>query len=218
MSRLALPMAAAAALLACKQDRDAPAREGKEVKVPVKPLAAQAVPLSAEQEAHAKQLVRDSCLACHSNEMMEQQRLTPAQWTANVKKMQGWGAPMEGDEPQLLTAYLSQRYHVDAGPFELAAADPAHVAAAIAPTPDGPFAGGDAKRGLAVYTSSCASCHGPDARGAAVGTNLVDRPVLYRAAEFAEVVKKGRNRMPETPNVRDADIASLLAYLRSLRG
>lgn len=217
MSRLTMSLAAAA-LIACRPQQDTPAGEGKDVKVAAKPAAAQLAPLSAEQEAHAKQLVRDSCLACHSAEMMEQQRLTPAQWTANVKKMQGWGAPMEGDEPQLLAAFLAQRYHLDAGQFELAAADPAQVEAAIAPTPDGEFAGGDSKRGQAVYTNSCASCHGPDARGAAVGTNLLDRPVLYRAAEFAELVKKGRNRMPETPNVGPADIAALLAYLRSLRG
>jgi len=170
--------------------------------------------LSAEQRAQARNLVEQSCLMCHSIDMLEQQRLTPAQWAASVKKMQGWGAPLEPGEPELLAAYLSSRFHLDAGPWEPPAAEPPDIAA----TPDGPWAGGDARRGEAVYRGSCASCHGLDARGAAVGTNLVDRPVLYRAGDFDALVKKGRGRMPETPGIRQADIAALLAYLRTLRG
>ena len=220
MNRIAIGLAAAAlvAASACAQKKDAPAADGKDVKVAAKPAAAELPPLNAGQRAQAKLLVRDNCLACHSGEMLEQQRLTPAQWTANVKKMQGWGAAIDAEELPLVAAYLAQGQGLDAGPYTVASANGAVVEAEIAPLPDGPFKGGDPKRGASVWTSSCASCHGADAKGALAGINLVDRPVLYRAAEFAEVVKKGRNKMPEAPTVQDLDIAALLAYLRTLRG
>ena len=175
-------------------------------------------PLTDAQQAQAKLLVRDNCLACHTGEMLDQQRLTAGQWTANVKKMQGWGALLETEQTALVAAWLASRYGLDAGPYEAAAAAPAEVEAAIAPTSDGEYQGGDQQRGQAFYAAACLSCHGPEAKGAAVGVNLVDRPILYRAAEFAEVVKKGRNKMPEAPGVQTADIASLLVYLRTLKG
>jgi mono/diheme cytochrome c family protein len=217
MNRFAPSIAIAGALFAasaCTEKKEAPKAAQPAPAAAPAPMG----PLTAEQEARAKLAVRESCQMCHSAEMLEQQRLTPAQWAANVKKMQGWGAPLEGDDLPLVTAYLAKHQGLEAGPWAMPPVSKAQAEAALAPTPDGPFADGDAKRGQAVYASSCASCHGPDARGAAVGINLVDRPVLYRAAEFAEVVRKGRNKMPQAAYVQNMDIAALLAYLRTLRG
>ena len=216
-------MAFAAVVTAgCTDSKPAPAAPvvdaGPAAAAPAPAAPAPLGPLTEAQQAHARLLVRDNCLACHTGEMLDQQRLTAGQWTANVKKMQGWGAPLEAEETALVAAWLASRYGLDAGPYEAAAAAPADVEAAIAPTPDGDYKGGDEQRGKAFYAAACLSCHGPDAKGAAVGINLVDRPILYRAAEFAEVVKKGRNKMPEAPGAQTADIASLLVYLRSLKG
>jgi mono/diheme cytochrome c family protein len=155
---------------------------------------------------------------CHSSAMLQQQRLTPAQWAASVKKMQGWGAPFEPGEAELVAAYLAEQYGLSVGPYAIPPVDRAQAEASLAPQPDGDLAGGDAHRGEQIFKSSCAKCHGLDARGDKVGTNLVDRPVLYRAADFASVITKGRNRMPETPGLQRTDLAALLAYLRSLRG
>ena len=44
--------------------------------------------------------------------------------------------------------------------------------------------------------AQCATCHGPDARGADLGTCLVEKEVLLRPADYDEVVRKGRRRMP----------------------
>jgi len=60
-------------------------------------------------------------------------------------------------------------------------------------------------------------CHGADGRGSVQGTNLVDRPLLYRASEFAEAVQRGRGRMPAFTLYKDQEIGALLAYLRPLR-
>ena len=211
-------LAAACADKPVAQPADAGAGDAGIMATPAAPAPAPLGPLNEAQTAQAQLLVRDNCLGCHTAEMLDQQRLTAAQWAATVKKMQGWGAPVEADAAPLVAAYLSQRYGLDAGPYELAPADPAAVEASIAATPDGDYAGGDPQRGQAFYKSSCLSCHGEQAKGAAVGVNLVDRPILYRAQEFAEVIKKGRNKMPEAPTAQTADIASLLAYLRTLKG
>ena len=35
---------------------------------------------------------KSSCLACHGEDVIQQQRLTSAQWDAEINKMVGWGA------------------------------------------------------------------------------------------------------------------------------
>jgi mono/diheme cytochrome c family protein len=205
-----------AAAAGCKQD--VPAGEGATQKVAPKKAEIVAGKLTASQQAQGKALVQNSCLACHTSEMVEQQRLTPAQWQANVKKMQGWGAPLEQDEPELVAAYLAQHHGLDAGAYQLPEIHTGEAEAQLAPLPDGDLSGGDTKRGEQVYRTSCATCHGNDGKGAALGVNLIDRPVLYRAPDFSLVVIKGRNRMPETTGIQKPDIAAVLAYLRTLRG
>jgi cytochrome c2 len=170
-------------------------------------------------DAAAQALIVDDCLSCHAREMVAQQRLTPAQWGAVVKKMHGWGAPVEPENIDPLVAYLAAKYGPSAGPYRVDTISAAEAEAAIAPQPDGAFAGGDAKRGAASYHDLCATCHAEDARGAALGVALTDRPLLYRAAEFSRIVRSGRGRMPafREQDVPDSSLADLLAYLRGLR-
>ena len=175
-------------------------------------------PLGAEQRAQAELAITNNCLACHTHEMLDQQRLTPAQWAANVKKMQGWGAPLEPGELELVTSYLSEKYGPSAGTYGIPEVDSKVAAASMAPTPDADWGNGEVAKGETLYKASCLSCHGADGKGERLGVNVVDRPVLYRAADFAQMVIKGRNRMPETTGVQKADIAALLAYLRTLKG
>ena len=181
------------------------------------PAIPNVAPMISPAAAHA--LIADSCLSCHSEEMIAQQRLTLSQWTAVVKKMRGWGAPLEAENIEPLVAYLATIHGPAAGPYRVATLSAEGAAAAIAPQPDGPFAGGNAGRGKATYHELCAACHGEDARGAEMGVGLADRPVLYRATDFARVVRLGRGRMPA---FRDQDapeprIADVLAHLRTLR-
>jgi mono/diheme cytochrome c family protein len=161
-------------------------------------------------------LVRDACLMCHDETMLSQQRLTPAQWSAVTKKMQGWGAPLAGDEAPRVASYLAGRYGLNAPPVVLAEVDARAAADSLRPTPDGPLAGGDAREGARIYGQACATCHGAKGHGDALGTNLADRPLLYRAAEFADAVRRGRRQMPEFA-LGDREVGALLAYLRGLR-
>lgn len=50
---------------------------------------------------------RSSCLVCHGTDMMEQQRLTRAQWDREITKMTNWGAQVKPEDREALLNYLS---------------------------------------------------------------------------------------------------------------
>lgn len=52
-----------------------------------------------------------TCLICHDEGMMVQQRLTPAQWDREVNKMVGWGAPLKPEDRAEILKYLSSQFH-----------------------------------------------------------------------------------------------------------
>jgi mono/diheme cytochrome c family protein len=49
-----------------------------------------------------------------------------------------------------------------------------------------------------------------------MGVALAGRHVLDRAPDFARAIRSGRGRMPEYPDTTDAEIADMMAYVRSL--
>ena len=172
-------------------------------------------PPPAPPRDHGQELIVEGCLSCHTEEILRQQRLSAAQWEKVVKKMAGWGANVSSDDLPVVSAYLATHYGPDAGTYEVGYIGPAQADREIAPLDDGSFAGGTADRGGSIYATRCASCHGADARGQ-VGVNLVDRPLLYRAADFARTLRDGRAKMPAQPSTTDGEVADLLAHLRRL--
>jgi len=52
-------------------------------------------------EAVARRSLQENCSICHDDSMVTQQRLTPAQWKAEIEKMVSWGAalPVEAQRP-----------------------------------------------------------------------------------------------------------------------
>jgi mono/diheme cytochrome c family protein len=161
-------------------------------------------------------MLEQDCLACHSESLVRQQRLTPAQWAKSNDKMRKWGAPIEQEEVEPLAGQLAAAYGLHAGPYRPASLSAAEAASLFTPLPDGPFAGGSRSQGRAVYADRCEPCHGSDGRGGDMGTCLAGRLVLDRAPDLAATVRAGRGRMPAWPEATDADLGSLLAYLRSL--
>ena len=161
-------------------------------------------------------LVVNNCLQCHSDEMLAQQRLTPKQWAAVVKKMIGWGAPVEPENVEPLVAWLAAHYNLEQPAYVPPRLTTADAEAAFGPLPDGPYKGGSQKKGKALYAQACASCHGADGHGSPTGMNLADRLLSWRAAEFVQPVRVGRGRMPAFSTLSRADFAALLAYVRTL--
>jgi ubiquinol-cytochrome c reductase cytochrome c subunit len=162
-----------------------------------------------------------NCLICHSEELISGQRLTEKQWTAEVEKMIGWGAPLPPEFKTPLIGYLFSLYS-DKTPKT--APPTLGVEEALALDRIDPmgspalYSGGDVDRGAALYAEHCSKCHGTEARGGDLGQSLVERPILYREAEFAEILRKGRNRMPGFSVILDNSCESdLVAWLRSKR-
>lgn len=66
------------------------------------------------------------CMICHTTAYISQQRLTAAQWEKTVKKMRGWGAPIDDAEVAALSRYFAVHFPVDLpDPVRLAVAPPA---------------------------------------------------------------------------------------------
>ena len=203
---------AALALAGCPSKSDAPPGAGAATDSAAK---ADAAASATTGNADAKVLVAQACLSCHTEQMLAQQRLTQPQWTKTVTKMVGWGANLDATEVAPLVAYLSATYGPDAGPYAVQTISADDALAELAPTPDAPFPAGDPDKGKALFIDKCSGCHGQDARGS-IGVLLIDRPILYRAADLAKMVRKGRGKMLPIA-LSDADVGDVLAHLRRLR-
>jgi mono/diheme cytochrome c family protein len=172
-----------------------------------------------ERRAFARRAVSENCTICHAPDLIEAQRLTPKQWKAEVEKMIGWGSPLPAEQAATVIDYLGAEYPVDAKPLVEQKLSVAEAFDRIAPEPF--LAGrlkGDAARGETLHIKNCANCHARDGQGADLGPNLVERPVLLRPSEFAEVIRKGRGRMPSFAATLDAQTeADMLAWLQERR-
>ena len=65
-----------------------------------------------------KSVADAACLACHSTDLVRQQRLTEKQWSANLTKMIGWGAEVPESKKETLLAYLVKNFGPDNDRFE----------------------------------------------------------------------------------------------------
>jgi len=61
-------------------------------------------------DGEGKDVVDQSCLSCHGGEPISQQRLSRAQWTAEVDKMIRWGAEVPAEQKNRLLDYLSKNF------------------------------------------------------------------------------------------------------------
>ncbi|MCC7163680.1 MAG: cytochrome c [Anaerolineae bacterium] len=93
-------------------------------------------------------------------------------------------------------------------------------------------AAGDAAKGKTLFTSSCTSCHGPDAKGLpGLGKDLVTSEFVASQsdAELLAFIKKGRPvsdpanttqvDMPPkggNPALTDANLDDIIAFIRSI--
>jgi len=97
--------------------------------------------------------------------------------------------------------YLGEDLPYDGFPL----ADPA-LASTGDPAQDG---------GVLFFGYGCASCHGLQGKGGAVGKNLSSA----NSEEISDNVRQGPKTMPafETETLSDADLARLIAFLKSTR-
>lgn len=172
----------------------------------------------AERRELARRSVTESCLMCHSAEMVEAQRLTPKQWATEVDKMIGWGAPVRPEERQPMIDYLAAAFSTDTPPIPPARLAASDLCPILAPDPRPTPSDGDADAGAKLYAAHCATCHGAAAQGGDLGTNLVEHRVLLRPDDYGRVVREGRRKMPGFGRVlTPSQEADALAWLRRQR-
>jgi ubiquinol-cytochrome c reductase cytochrome c subunit len=161
-------------------------------------------PIASDDDDEAVYLVKvaernlhENCLICHEEATITRQRLTPAQWKAEVDKMISWGAPLPAEAREPLTDYLSRLYS-DRQPLP----EPRRLAIANTGSLELPglglpvITGGNVESGQRVYAANCANCHGPKALGAELGPCLVGKAVLVHPEAYHRVVRDGLRRMP----------------------
>lgn len=146
------------------------------------------------RHALGERAFQENCLICHGRELTTRQRLSPAQWQAEVTKMIGWGAPVPPDAVTDLTAWLVREFPTGR-PVAPAARMEARVLKAALPAAPADLKP-DAASGRALFEAHCANCHGREAQGGDLGPNLVERPVLVLDSTWHEAVTVGRRRMP----------------------
>ena len=107
---LGLALAGAVVFLAAAQEKPA---ESSSAALPQLGTVLRPLP-----DGPGKELADGSCVACHSADIIRQQRLTEKQWQATVTKMVGWGAPVDEKEKDALIAYLVKNFGPDNDRFE----------------------------------------------------------------------------------------------------
>jgi len=54
--------------------------------------------------------VKAACMPCHGSDVMEQQRLTRAQWDREVTKMQNWGSAVKAEDRSAILDFLTSKW------------------------------------------------------------------------------------------------------------
>jgi cytochrome c5 len=67
-------------------------------------------------DGSGREVVRSSCLTCHSASMISQQHKDAAAWDKTVTKMVAWGAPLPDDRKDELIAYLVANFGTSGTP------------------------------------------------------------------------------------------------------
>jgi cytochrome c oxidase cbb3-type subunit 3 len=169
----------------------------------------------ADRHALADKVLARECQICHSLDLIRSQRLTRGQWEKELVKMTGWGAVIADAEAPIVLDDLAASASLDAGPYAYASLASAELERST--EQDRELAAGDVGRGEQKYKAMCLACHAADGKGmAALGPTLLGRPVLRRRADFAKVIRDGRNKMPAFAAAVDAQgIDDIAAYLRA---
>jgi mono/diheme cytochrome c family protein len=172
---------------------------------------------AAYRDAVVRRSLEENCLICHTEDMISGQRLTPAQWKAEIDKMVGWGAPLPKEAAGPLVDYLARRYSDREAPpaparSPLKAVDsyevPGHRGGPV-------VTAGDLSRGERLYAANCATCHGPTALGGDLGPSLVGKAILDHPVDYDRILKQGLRRMPGFRlTMKDQEQADILAWLR----
>jgi mono/diheme cytochrome c family protein len=184
--------------------------------VPSEPPLEQVLELDPEERsAFFNQRLQLHCNVCHSSEMIEQQRLTLAQWQAEVQKMIGWGATLPKEYSGLMADHLSRLYPPD-HKAEIGLLEPEKAMSESAQTDQSQVDSKSATNPQVaeMFRSQCSNCHGTSGEGNEIGPRLTGRPILAFSQRFSEHIEQGKGRMPAfQKTIPSADTQALRRWL-----
>jgi sulfite dehydrogenase len=74
------------------------------------PATMQGSMVALPQQSTPTDSFKDTCMTCHGDDVIRQQRLTRAQWDREITKMTNWGAPVKPENRDSILNYLAQQY------------------------------------------------------------------------------------------------------------
>jgi hypothetical protein len=74
------------------------------------PTTMQGAMVTPHQESTPGGDYKTTCLGCHEEDVIRQQRLTRAQWDREITKMTNWGAPVKPENRDSILNYLVQQF------------------------------------------------------------------------------------------------------------
>jgi mono/diheme cytochrome c family protein len=186
--------------------------------LPPEPPLEQVLELDPEERvSFFNQRLQLHCNVCHSSEMIEQQRLTLAQWQAEVQKMIGWGATLPKEYSGLMADHLSRLYPPDHN-AEIGLLEPEKVMSESAQTDQTLV---DPKSAAnphvaEIFRGQCSNCHGNAGEGNEIGPRLTGRPILAFPERFKDHIQQGKGRMPAfQQTIPSPDLQALRRWLLS---
>lgn len=185
------------------------------------PFAGPGLPALLREPSPARAAFERQCLTCHGLAIVAGQRLTPAQWQAEVAKMRDkFHAPLvaQSEDERAIIDLLARALPVeaDAAPVRTLVVEKGPLSEPSFAALTDPPAVGDAARGATSYAFACSSCHAMDGLGGALGPRLLVRPGLADPQAFVRLIAEGRRGMPPLPGVTEEDALDILAHLRAL--
>lgn len=166
------------------------------------------IEVSHQNKTSEYSLLKQRCQTCHALELVTSQRLSPSQWEATLKKMEGFGVKLIPTERETLlkTLYALSPNVPRNDPR------PVHFNSYNETFTQVPGFG-NPKKGQAHFQKHCQLCHGIQGEGL-VGPRLKAR--WLSPAEFWSTVKWGRDLMPPfEAKLTDQEISDIRSYLNS---
>ena len=116
-------LAASIAILAIGMGSALSLARGSTVAPVQRPAGANALPqlgapITPLPDGAGKVIADAACLSCHSSDIIRQQRLTKAQWTATLTKMINWGTVIPDGQRDVLLDYLAANFGPENASFQ----------------------------------------------------------------------------------------------------
>lgn len=103
---------------------------------------------------------------------------------------------------------------------------PGLILSVVVAVPAWVAAGGDAAAGKTIFAKKCAVCHGKAGEGKAAMAKMLKVEMRHLGSqevqaksddELSKTITKGTGKMKPVKGLSDADVANVVAYLRTLK-